>query len=90
MQKKYAANPEPKKTSSREYSKKRYGMAKKLISRARYRKNPHRKLMMVKRYDATHRRERLSYFKNRYVLTEPTHCMQEVHKKTISTKILRL
>ena len=86
--KKYAANPEPKKASSREYSKKRYSMAKKLISRARYRKNPHRKLMMVKRYDATHRRERLSYFKNRYALTEPTHCMQEVHKKTISSKIL--
>ena len=61
---------------------------KNLISRARCRKNPHRKLMMVKWYDATHRREKLSYFKNRYALTEPTHCMQEVHKKTISSTIL--
>ena len=61
-------------------------MAKKLISRARYRKNPHCKLMMVKQYDATHRRERLSYFKNRYALTEPNHCMQEVHKRLYLAK----
>ena len=85
--KNYLANCEAKKDAS----KKNYLANceyKKAYSRQKYALNPWHKIATVKRYNARHRKEQLTYYRNRYALTEPRQLVHDQYNKKLFNTLL--